>query len=67
MLLEELVQVGPGGFSMKPHLVFYLAVDPSELVHRVFHYESGAADNMFKSFRYKCFFLLIRELNIVFS
>ena len=24
------------GFAMKPHLVFYLDVDPNELVHRVF-------------------------------
>src|SRR6266700_2955925 len=24
------------GFAMKPHLVFYLEVDPNELVHRVF-------------------------------
>jgi dTMP kinase len=49
------------GFAMKPHLVFYLDVDPNELVHRVFqknssldYYESGAdlglSDNMFKSF-----------------
>jgi dTMP kinase len=37
------------GFAMKPHLVFYLDVDPNELVHRVFqknssldYYESGA-------------------------
>ena len=46
---------------MKPHLVFYLDVDPNELVHRVFqknssldYYESGAdlglSDNMLKSF-----------------
>ena len=46
---------------MKPHLVFYLEVDPNELVHRVFqknssldYYESGAdlglSDNMFGSF-----------------
>jgi dTMP kinase len=49
------------GFAMKPHLVFYLEVDPNELVHRVFqknssldYYESGAdlglSDNMLKSF-----------------
>lgn len=49
------------GFAMKPHLVFYLEVDPTELVHRVFqknssldYYESGAdlglSDNMFESF-----------------
>jgi len=49
------------GFAMKPHLVFYLEVDPNELVHRVFqknssldYYESGAdlglSDNMFESF-----------------
>jgi dTMP kinase len=49
------------GFVMKPHLVFYLDVDPNELVHRVFqknssldYYESGAdlglSDNMLKSF-----------------
>ena len=49
------------GFAMKPHLVFYLDVDPNELVHRVFqknssldYYESGAdlglSDNMLKSF-----------------
>ena len=49
------------GFGMKPHLVFYLDVDPNELVHRVFqknssldYYESGAdlglSDNMLKSF-----------------
>src|SRR6266700_4197683 len=49
------------GFVMKPHLVFYLEVDPNELVHRVFqknssldYYESGAdlglSDNMFESF-----------------
>ena len=46
---------------MKPHLVFYLDVEPNELVHRVFpknssldYYESGAdlglSDNMLKSF-----------------
>ena len=46
---------------MKPDLVFYLDVDPNELVHRVFqknssldYYESGAdlwlSDNMLKSF-----------------
>lgn len=49
------------GFSIKPDLVFYLDVDPKELVHRVFqkkasldYYESGAdlglSDNMFESF-----------------
>jgi dTMP kinase len=49
------------GFAMKPHLVFYLDVDPNELVHRVFqknssldYYESGAdlglSDNMLESF-----------------
>ena len=49
------------GFAMKPHLVFYLEVNPTELVHRVFqknssldYYESGAdlglSDNMFESF-----------------
>jgi dTMP kinase len=49
------------GFAMKPHLVFYLDVDPDELVHRVFqknssldYYESGAdlglSDNMLESF-----------------
>ena len=49
------------GFAMKPRLVFYLDVDPNELVHRVFqknssldYYESGAdlglSDNMLKSF-----------------
>jgi dTMP kinase len=49
------------GFAMKPHLVFYLEVDPDELVHRVFqknssldYYESGAdlglSDNMLESF-----------------
>jgi dTMP kinase len=49
------------GFAMKPHLVFYLNVDPNELVHRVFqknssldYYESGAdlglSDNMLESF-----------------
>ena len=49
------------GFAMKPHLVFYLEVDPNELVHRVFqknssldYYESGAdlglSDNMLESF-----------------
>ena len=49
------------GFVMKPHLVFYLDVDPNELVHRVFqknssldYYESGAdlglSDNMLESF-----------------
>jgi dTMP kinase len=49
------------GFVMKPHLVFYLDVDPNDLVHRVFqknssldYYESGAdlglSDNMLKSF-----------------
>src|SRR5215813_6646874 len=49
------------GFAMKPHLVFYLDVDPNELVHRVFqknssldYYESGTdlglSDNMLKSF-----------------
>jgi len=49
------------GFAMKPHLVFYLEVNPNELIHRVFqknssldYYESGAdlglSDNMFESF-----------------
>ena len=49
------------GFVMKPHLMFYLDVDPNELVHRVFqknssldYYESGAdlglSDNMLESF-----------------
>ncbi len=49
------------GFAMKPHLVFYLDVDPNKLVHRVFqknssldYYESGAdlglSDNMLESF-----------------
>ncbi len=49
------------GFAMKPHLVFYIDVDPNELVHRVFqknssldYYESGAdlglSDNMLESF-----------------
>ena len=49
------------GFVMKPHVVFYLDVDPNELVHRVFqknssldYYESGAdlglSDNMLESF-----------------
>ena len=49
------------GFAIKPDLVFYLDVDPSILVHRVFqknssldHYESGAdiglSDDMYESF-----------------
>jgi dTMP kinase len=49
------------GFAIKPDLVFYVDVDPNELVHRVFqknasldYYESGAdlglSDNMFESF-----------------
>jgi dTMP kinase len=49
------------GYAMKPHLVFYIDVDPNELVHRVFqknssldYYESGAdlglSDNMLESF-----------------
>jgi len=49
------------GFAIKPDLVFYVDVDPKELVHRVFqknasldYYESGAdlglSDNMFESF-----------------
>jgi dTMP kinase len=49
------------GFAIMPDLVFYLDVDPNELVHRVFqknssldYYESGAAmalsEDMFESF-----------------
>jgi dTMP kinase len=49
------------GFALKPDLVFYLDVDPNELIHRVFqknfsldYYESGAdlglSENMFESF-----------------
>jgi dTMP kinase len=49
------------GFALKPDLVFYLDVDPNELVHRVFkknsyldYYESGTdlrlSDNMLESF-----------------
>jgi len=49
------------GFSLVPDLVFYLDVDPEELVHRVFqkntfldYYESGAdlglSDDMYESF-----------------
>jgi dTMP kinase len=49
------------GFAIVPDLVFYLDVDPNELVHRVFqkntfldYYESGAdlglSDEMFESF-----------------
>ena len=49
------------GFALKPNLVFYLDVDPNELIHRVFqknfsldYYESGAdlglSDDMFESF-----------------
>src|ERR687898_2183910 len=49
------------GFALKPDLVFYLDVDPTELIHRVFqknfsldYYESGAdlglSDDMFESF-----------------
>jgi dTMP kinase len=49
------------GFALKPELVFYLDVDPNELIHRVFqknfsldYYESGAdlglSENMFESF-----------------
>src|SRR5262249_34492502 len=49
------------GFAIKPDLVFYVDVDPKELVHRVFqknasldYYESGGdlglCDNMFESF-----------------
>jgi len=49
------------GFAIKPDLVFFLDVDPSILVHRVFqknssldHYESGAdiglSDDMYESF-----------------
>jgi dTMP kinase len=49
------------GFAMIPDLVFYLDVDPNELVHRVFqkntfldYYESGAdlglSDDMYESF-----------------
>ena len=49
------------GFAIVPDLVFYLDVDPEELVHRVFqkntfldYYESGAdmglSDDMFESF-----------------
>jgi len=49
------------GFSVVPDLVFYLDVDPEELVHRVFqkntfldYYESGAdlglSDDMYESF-----------------
>ena len=49
------------GFAIKPDLVFYLEVEPSVLIHRVFqknlsldHYESGAAiglsNDMYESF-----------------
>lgn len=49
------------GFALRPDLVFYLDVDPNELVHRVFkknssldYYESGAdlglSENMLESF-----------------
>lgn len=49
------------GFALKPDLVFYLDVDPNELVHRAFkknssldYYESGAdlglSEDMFESF-----------------
>jgi dTMP kinase len=49
------------GFALRPDLVFYLDVDPNELVHRVFrknfyldYYESGTdlrlSDNMLESF-----------------
>jgi dTMP kinase len=49
------------GFALKPDLVFYLDVDPGELMHRVFqknlsldYYESGAdlglSDDMLESF-----------------
>lgn len=49
------------GFAIVPDLVFYLDVNPEELVHRVFqkntfldYYESGAdlglSDDMYKSF-----------------
>lgn len=49
------------GFALRPDIVFYLDVDPNELVHRVFkknsyldYYESGTdlrlSDNMMESF-----------------
>src|SRR4029078_7300251 len=49
------------GFALKPDIVFYLDVDPNELIHRVFkknffldYYESGTdlrlSDNMLESF-----------------
>jgi dTMP kinase len=49
------------GFSIKPDIVFYLDVEPSVLIHRVFqknstldHYESGAdiglSEDMYESF-----------------
>ena len=49
------------GFALRPDIVFYLDVDPNELVHRVFkknsyldYYESGTdlrlSDNMLQSF-----------------
>ena len=49
------------GFALKPDLVFYLDVNPNELIHRVFqknlsldYYESGAdvglSEDMFESF-----------------
>jgi dTMP kinase len=49
------------GFAVKPDLVYYLDVDPNELVHRVFqknssldYYESGAdlrlSEDMLESF-----------------
>ena len=49
------------GFAIKPDLVFYLEVEPSVLIHRVFqknlsldHYESGAdiglSNDMYESF-----------------
>jgi dTMP kinase len=49
------------GFALKPDILFYLDVDPNELIHRVFeknssldYYESGAdlglSENMLESF-----------------
>jgi dTMP kinase len=57
------------GFSIKPDVVFYLHVEPSVLVHRVFqknstldHYESGA-DIVFSEDMYESFLIYQRRIS----
>lgn len=61
------------GFAIKPDLVFYLQVEPSVLVHRVFqknstldHYESGA-DIGFSEDMYESFLIYQKKISHEFS